>query len=134
MKRTLSLLLGLSLFGAAAVVAQEAKKDAPKKDAPKKAAAPAVKLPVQPADVAAPKLGNDGQVNPGFAQSHKNFVAIAQKGEILLERAYGHADQVRGVELTTRHRFRVASHSKSFTAAGIMKLRERGKQIGRAHV
>ena len=54
-------------------------------------------------------------------------IAIAQKGEILLERAYGHADQVRGVELTTRHRFRVASHSKSFTAAGIMKLRERGK-------
>ena len=29
--------------------------------------------------------------------------------------------------LTPRHRFRVASHSKSFTAAGIMKLREQGK-------
>ena len=28
--------------------------------------------------------------------------------------------------LTPRHRFRVASHSKSFTAAGIMKLREQG--------
>ena len=27
--------------------------------------------------------------------------------------------------LTPRHRFRIASHSKSFTAAGIMKLRER---------
>ncbi|MGI9109320.1 MAG: GDSL-type esterase/lipase family protein [Opitutales bacterium] len=81
MKRTLSLLLGLSLFGAASVVAQEAKKDAPKKDAPKKAAAPAVKLPVQPADVAAPKLGNDGQVNPGFAKSHEAFLAIAKKGE-----------------------------------------------------
>ena len=81
MKRTLSLLLGLSLFGAASVVAQEAKKDAPKKDAPKKAAAPAVKLPVQPADVAAPKLGNDGQVNPGFAKSHEAFLAVAKKGE-----------------------------------------------------
>ena len=32
-----------------------------------------------------------------------------------------------GEPLTPRHRFRVASHSKSFTAAGIMKLRERRK-------
>jgi lysophospholipase L1-like esterase len=40
-----------------------------------------VKLPAQPADVAAPKLGNDGQVNPGFAKSHEAFVAIAKKGE-----------------------------------------------------
>ena len=76
MKRILALLLGLSLLGAASAVAQEAKKPAPKK-----AAAPAVKLPAQPADVAAPKLGNDGQVNPGFAKSHEAFVAIAKKGE-----------------------------------------------------
>lgn len=81
MKRTLSLLLGLSLFAATGVFAQEAKKDAPKKDAPKKAAAPAVKLPAQPADVAAPKLGADGQVNPGFAKAHESFVATAKKGE-----------------------------------------------------
>jgi len=76
MKRILALLLGLSLLGAASAAAQEAKKSAPKK-----AAAPAVKLPAQPADVAAPKLGNDGQVNPGFAKSHEAFVAIAKKGE-----------------------------------------------------
>ena len=76
MKRTLSLLLGLSLLGAASAVAQEAKKDAPKK-----AAAPAVKMPAQPADVAAPKFGNDGQINAGFAKSHESFVAIAKKGE-----------------------------------------------------
>ncbi len=76
MKRILALLLGLSLLGAASADAQEAKKPAPKK-----AAAPAVKLPAQPADVAAPKLGNDGQVNPGFAKSHEAFVAIAKKGE-----------------------------------------------------
>ncbi len=76
MKRILALLLGLSLLGAASAYAQEAKKSAPKK-----AATPAVKLPAQPADVAAPKLGNDGQVNPGFAKSHEAFVAIAKKGE-----------------------------------------------------
>ncbi len=54
-------------------------------------------------------------------------IAVAQRGRILLEQAFGHADQARGIPLTPRHRFRVASHSKSFTAAGIMKLRERGK-------
>lgn len=81
MKRTLSLLLGLSLFGAASVVAQEAKPAAPKKDAPKKAAAPAVKLPAQPADVAAPKLGPDGKPQGAFLKSHESFVAIAKKGE-----------------------------------------------------
>jgi CubicO group peptidase (beta-lactamase class C family) len=54
-------------------------------------------------------------------------LAIAQKGKIVLERAFGHADLAKGVALTPRHRFRVASHSKSFTAAGIMKLREEGR-------
>src|SRR5216683_2654901 len=54
-------------------------------------------------------------------------VAIAQRGRIVCERAFGHADLAKGVKLTPRHRFRVASHSKSFTASGIMKLRERGK-------
>ena len=81
MKRTLSLLLGLSLFAAASVVAQEAKKDAPKKDAPKKAAAPAVKLPAQPADVAAPKLGPDGKPQANFLAAHETYVAIAKKGK-----------------------------------------------------
>ena len=37
------------------------------------------------------------------------------------------ADQARGEELTPRHRYRVASHSKVFTSSGIMKLREQGK-------
>ena len=77
MKRTLSLLLGLSLFGAASVVAQEAKKEAPKKDA-----APAVKLAPQQPDVAAPKFDpKTGQVQAGFAKQHDSFVAIAKKGE-----------------------------------------------------
>src|SRR5215470_7925071 len=47
--------------------------------------------------------------------------------QIALERAYGFADLAGGEPLTPRHRFRIASHSKSFTAAGIMKLREAGK-------
>lgn len=54
-------------------------------------------------------------------------VAIAEKGKLVFEAACGAADLAKGVKLTPRHRFRVASHSKSFTAAGIMKLREAGK-------
>jgi D-alanyl-D-alanine carboxypeptidase len=54
-------------------------------------------------------------------------VAIAQRGEVLLDAAFGTADLATGEKLTARHRFRVASHSKTFAAAGIMKLRERGR-------
>jgi CubicO group peptidase (beta-lactamase class C family) len=54
-------------------------------------------------------------------------IAIASKDGILLEQAFGIADLSSGEKLTPRHRFRVASHSKSFTAAGVMKLREQGK-------
>ena len=77
MKRALSILLGLSLFAATSVVAQEAKKDAPKK-----AAAPAVKLPAQQPDVASPKFNyQTGEIQSGFAKQHYAFVAIAKKGE-----------------------------------------------------
>src|SRR5271167_281064 len=54
-------------------------------------------------------------------------IAIVHKGRAVLERAFGYADIVGRAPLTPRHRFRVASHSKTFTAAGIMKLREAGK-------
>jgi CubicO group peptidase (beta-lactamase class C family) len=55
------------------------------------------------------------------------IIAIAQRDRLVLERAFGHANLSTGENLTERHRFRVASHSKSFTAAGILKLREQGK-------
>jgi CubicO group peptidase (beta-lactamase class C family) len=58
---------------------------------------------------------------PGIA------VTIARKGRILFERAYGYADLQKRTALTTRHLFRVASHSKSFTAAAIMQLSSSGK-------
>jgi CubicO group peptidase (beta-lactamase class C family) len=53
--------------------------------------------------------------------------AIVHKDRIVLELALGSADLVTGERLTPRHRFRMASHSKTFTAAGVMKLRELGK-------
>lgn len=53
-------------------------------------------------------------------------IAIIHRGRLVLERAFGVADCSTGEPLTPRHRFRVASHSKTFTAAGFMKLREKG--------
>src|SRR5262245_63705271 len=50
--------------------------------------------------------------------------AIAHKGEVVFEEAFGFADLAARKRLTPRHRFRVASHSKSFAAAAVMKLRE----------
>jgi CubicO group peptidase (beta-lactamase class C family) len=54
-------------------------------------------------------------------------VAIAHQGRIVLEEAFGHADLLIGEKLTPRHRLRVASQSKAFTAAAVMKLVEAGK-------
>ena len=51
-------------------------------------------------------------------------IAVAHKGKLVLQRAFGFADATAKKKLTPRHRFRAASHSKSFTAAGILKLRE----------
>lgn len=39
-----------------------------------------VKPVAQAPDVAAPKMGNNGEVNPGFASSHEKFVQIAKEG------------------------------------------------------
>ena len=55
------------------------------------------------------------------------IVAIAHRGKVIAEHAFGHANLATGEKLTPRHRFRIASHTKSFTAAGIMKLREQRK-------
>ena len=54
-------------------------------------------------------------------------VAIARGGETVAELALGVADMRTHQPLTPRHRLRIASHSKSFTAAGVMLLREQGK-------
>jgi CubicO group peptidase (beta-lactamase class C family) len=55
------------------------------------------------------------------------MVAIAHRDKVVLERAFGSANLDTGEKLTPRHRFRIASHTKSFTAAAILKLREQRK-------
>lgn len=54
-------------------------------------------------------------------------VAVAHKGRVVFEQAFGVASEKTGEKLTPRHRFRIASHSKSFTATAIMALREQGR-------
>jgi CubicO group peptidase (beta-lactamase class C family) len=53
-------------------------------------------------------------------------IAVRHRDRTLLSRAYGMADLERGVPLTTGHVFRIASHSKTFTATAVMQLVERG--------
>lgn len=52
-------------------------------------------------------------------------VAVAHQGRVLLSFALGESSE--GAKLTPRHRFRVASHSKTFTAVAVLKLREQGR-------
>jgi CubicO group peptidase (beta-lactamase class C family) len=58
---------------------------------------------------------------PGIA------VAVQHDQELLLEKAYGSANLEDDVPLTPQHLFRVASHSKMFTATAIMLLAEQGR-------
>nr|WP_187361292.1 serine hydrolase domain-containing protein [Phytoactinopolyspora mesophila] len=46
--------------------------------------------------------------------------------DLLLSRAYGYADTEAGISLTPRHLFRIASHSKTFTATAVLQLTEKG--------
>ena len=49
---------------------------------------------------------------PGLA------VAIRHKGKLVFDRAFGVADIKTGAKMTPAHRFRAASHSKSFPVTG----------------
>ncbi len=55
------------------------------------------------------------------------LLAVAHRGQVVLEQAFASADLSTAEAMTPRHRFRVASHSKSLTAAGVMRLREKGR-------
>lgn len=54
-------------------------------------------------------------------------IAIAHGDKLIAEFGLGVADMRTGKPLTPRHRFRIASHSKTFTASGVMLLREQGR-------
>ncbi|TFV44183.1 serine hydrolase domain-containing protein [Blastococcus sp. TF02A-35] len=54
-------------------------------------------------------------------------VAVRSGGELVLSAAVGVADVVTGEPLTSDHLFRVASHSKTFTATAVLQLVEAGR-------
>ncbi|MFK4790093.1 serine hydrolase domain-containing protein [Microbacterium sp. ZW T5_56] len=54
-------------------------------------------------------------------------VAVRIGAELLYSRAFGVADTATGETLDTEHVFRIASHSKTFTATAIMKQVEGGR-------
>ena len=54
-------------------------------------------------------------------------VAVLHEDRLVLSSAHGHADVESGVALTTSHLFRIASHSKTFTATAVLQLVEDGR-------
>ena len=54
-------------------------------------------------------------------------VAVRLAGELVLSSAHGVADVSTGQPLTPQHVFRVASHSKTFTATAVLLLAEQGR-------
>jgi CubicO group peptidase (beta-lactamase class C family) len=67
----------------------------------------------------------------GFRQRYDRIpgvqAAVLHDGAIVASCAHGHADVERGVPLTDRHLYRIASHSKTFTATAVMQLAEAGR-------
>lgn len=58
---------------------------------------------------------------PGYS------VVIMHDGDVIFKKAYGLANIANREDMTPAHLFRVASHSKTFTATAIMQLMEAGK-------
>jgi D-alanyl-D-alanine carboxypeptidase len=54
-------------------------------------------------------------------------VGIAQNGEQIYLEAFGQANIERREPMTAKHAFRIASHSKTFTATAVLMLQEQGK-------
>jgi CubicO group peptidase (beta-lactamase class C family) len=54
-------------------------------------------------------------------------VGIFVEDEVIFQKEYGYANLENKIKLTSQHLFRIASHSKLFTATAIMKLYDQGK-------
>lgn len=71
----------------------------------------------------------DAKINT-FLTTHKipgASLAISKNGKLVYKKGYGKADVEANVDMTTEHRFRVASVSKTFTGVAIMRLIQAGK-------
>lgn len=81
---------------------------------------------VRIATAAAPYLEHWLEVQRRQARVPGVQAAIRVGGELVLSVALGSADLATGEPLTPAHRFRVASHSKTFTATLVLQLLESG--------
>ena len=54
-------------------------------------------------------------------------VLVSRDGKVLFEKGYGYANLEHGVRITLETKFRIASITKQFTAAAILRLQEQGK-------
>jgi CubicO group peptidase (beta-lactamase class C family) len=61
------------------------------------------------------------------ADRFSGAVIVARGDQVLHRAAYGPADRKTGAPLTPEHRFRLASLSKQFTAAAVLRLQDQGK-------
>ncbi len=84
-------------------------------------------MPPVTADLVTPGYLYDWVVTQaGFARVPGVQVAVLVDGEVVLDAACGVADVSSGEPLRSDHVFRVASHSKTFTAVTVARLAERG--------
>lgn len=75
---------------------------------------------IQAIDQLISKIMNDYSI-PGAS------LAISENGKMVYSRPYGFANTAQDIEMTNEHVFRIASCSKTFTGAAIMKLVEEGR-------
>ena len=54
-------------------------------------------------------------------------IGVFVEDEVILDKAYGYANLEKQVRLTGEHLFRIASHSKLFTATAVMRLYNEGR-------
>src|SRR5689334_15247715 len=60
-------------------------------------------------------------------QSPGGVVLVAQKGQIIYQKAYGMANLEQGTPMDVNHVFRIGSITKQFTAIAVLQLAEHGK-------
>lgn len=76
---------------------------------------------------AAPYLASWVDLQAAFRRAVGVQVAIRSGDEVVLDHTWGAADATTGEPLRPDHLFRIASHSKSFTATAVMRLVEAGR-------
>jgi CubicO group peptidase (beta-lactamase class C family) len=118
----LSLVAVFALIGGAGVVAAlTSRPAAPEVAAPTLPVRPPVEV-VEALPQLAERLRRQGE-----AGRFMGAVLVARGDEILFRQAYGVADVATGAPLQIDSRFRLASISKQFTAAAILRLQDEGK-------